>query len=122
MTTKHNHRLSDAELAWLWPRYQRCSFPIWGLPKQFAKNDISQLTEAGRLTACDLAFQYRRQIFGQRAVKWTFWRFLSEVGALCGSPPTCHICGKSGPHSHQRRKSVPVATMSVLTVAGIGKP
>lgn len=81
MTPKHNHRLTDAELQWLWPRYQRCTFPVGSFPKRFARNDISRLTEAGRLTACDLAFQYRRQIFGKGAAKWTFGQFIEEVGA-----------------------------------------
>jgi len=81
MTPRNNHRLTDAELAWLWPRYQRCTFPVASFPKRFARNTLDRLTEAGRLMACDLAFQYRRQIFGKHAAKWGFGQFVAEVSA-----------------------------------------
>jgi hypothetical protein len=71
--------LTDAELAWLWPRFQRCTFPVASFPKRFARNDVAKLREKGRAMAVALAFQYRRQIFGQKAAKWDRGHFISAV-------------------------------------------
>lgn len=79
MIARHNHLLTESQIKWLWPRYQRCTFPVASFPKRFARNDIDRLTEDGRRMACDLAYQYRRQIFGQRAAKWSFEEFVCRV-------------------------------------------
>ncbi len=70
--------LTEQDLDWLWPRYQRCTFPIASFPKRFANHTRASLTEKGRKMALSLAFQYRRQIFHGSA-KWDAHRFLAEV-------------------------------------------
>lgn len=74
--------LTDAEVDWLWPRYQACSFPPATFAKRFARNDRASLTPKGKNAAVKLAYTYRRQIFGKVAVKWDHARFLEAVRAM----------------------------------------
>lgn len=71
--------LTDAEFAWLWPRFQRCTFPPASFVKRFARNEVSNLKDKGRNMGESLAYQYRRQIFGKRAAKWDRVKFLHAV-------------------------------------------
>lgn len=69
-----------AEMAWLWPKYRACSFSPGSFPKRFARNELTQLTpEKGWPMAAQLAFQYRRQIFGKKAGKWDAGHFIRAV-------------------------------------------
>jgi hypothetical protein len=71
-----------AELDWLWPKYQACSFPPGSFQKRFARNPLSQLTpDKGWRMAALLAFQYRRQIFGKKAGNWDAPQFIRTVKA-----------------------------------------
>ncbi len=71
--------LADAEIDWLWPRYQQCSFPPATFAKRFARTDRARLTARGKNAAVSLSYRYRRQIFGKVAVKWAHDEFLSAV-------------------------------------------
>lgn len=86
MTTTYTNPFTEAEFAWLWPKYRACGFPVASFPKRFARNELSQLTEKGRNTGASLAFQYRRQIFGQRSAKWTFDEFTKAVQFAAKQP------------------------------------
>lgn len=79
MTTLYENPFTEAEFAWIWPKYRVCSFPVASFPKRFARNELSQLSEKGRKMGVSLAFQYRRQIFGKQAAKWTFEEFTKAV-------------------------------------------
>lgn len=71
--------LTDAEIDWLWPLYQCCSFPPATFAKRFAGTARDKLTPRGKNAAVTLAYRYRRQIFGAVAVKWDPARFLDAV-------------------------------------------
>ncbi|MBM3853178.1 MAG: hypothetical protein FJ399_08470, partial [Verrucomicrobia bacterium] len=71
--------LIEAEIDWLWPRYQRCSFPPATFAKRFACTPRERLTPRGKNAAVKLAYRFRRQIFGKQAVKWGDELFLSAV-------------------------------------------
>lgn len=73
--------LTEAEIDWLWPRFQRCSFPCASFPKSFAKTPREKLTPRGKNAAVRCAYKYRRQIFGKVSVKWSDQIFLSAVRA-----------------------------------------
>lgn len=77
--------LTDAELDWLWPRYQRCNFPPACFAKRFATTPRDRLTERGKNAAVKLAFKYRRQICGAVAAKWDLARFLETVRCAASS-------------------------------------
>jgi len=81
MTTPAQPRLlSDQALAWCWARYRRCTFPVASYPKRMARHEFTALTEAkGKPIAESLVFQYRRQIFGRRAAKWTKAEFARKA-------------------------------------------
>lgn len=95
--------LTDAELDWLWPRYQRCSFPPASFPKSFAKTPREKLTPRGKNAAVRCAYKYRRQIFGKAASKWGEALFLGAVRAAisrAGGPE--HAKGDERPgHTNQ---------------------
>lgn len=71
--------LDDAAFAWLWERYQRCSFPPATAYKRLARTPLANLSLRGRNFACRAAFRFRRQIIGKSAVKMTETEFLSAV-------------------------------------------
>lgn len=71
--------LSEAELDWLWPHFQACSFPPATFAKRFARTPRAHLTLRGKNAAVRLAYRFRRQIFGKAAVKWGDELFLSAV-------------------------------------------
>lgn len=71
--------LTDDEIDWLWPRYQKCSFPPATFAKRFAGTARERLTAKGKNAAVSLSFRYRRQIFGLRAVKWTDSEFIAAI-------------------------------------------
>jgi hypothetical protein len=71
--------LSDAEIDWLWPRFQRCSFPPATFAKRFAKTSRDRLTARGKNAAVSLSYRYRRQIFGKQAVRWSHTDFVGWV-------------------------------------------
>lgn len=71
--------LTDAQLAWVWPHYQCCSFTPATFAKRFARNEFDRLTDKGKVMAISLCFQYRRQIFGKKAAKWTREQFMNAV-------------------------------------------
>lgn len=74
--------LTDKEIDWLWPRYQKCSFPPATFAKRFAGTPRDKLTPRGKNAAVRLAFRYRRQILGRVAVKMAENEFLSAVRNL----------------------------------------
>ncbi len=76
--TIHENPFTPEELAWVWARYRRCTFPSASFPKRFARNDVGRLSSKGRNMAASLAYQFRRQIFGGSA-KWPFPQFVAEV-------------------------------------------
>lgn len=80
--------LTEAELDWLWPRFQRCSFPPASFPKSFAKTPREKLTPRGKNAAVRCAYKFRRQILGKEAGKWGEELFLSAVrsAAQKGTP------------------------------------
>jgi hypothetical protein len=71
--------LTEAEIDWLWPRYQRCNFPPATFAKRFAGTARDKLTPRGKNAAASLSYRYRRQIFGKAAVKWGQQDFLAAV-------------------------------------------
>lgn len=71
--------LTDPEIDWLWPRYQRCNFPPATFAKRFARTERSKLSLRGKNACVRLSYRYRRQIFGKAATKWTEDAFLSAV-------------------------------------------
>ncbi len=71
--------LTDAEIDWLWPKYQACSFPPATFAKRFARTPRASLTARGKNAAVRLSYRFRRQIFGKRAVKWSDADFLAAV-------------------------------------------
>lgn len=71
--------LDDAAFAWLWERYQQCSFPPATAYKRLARTPLANLSLRGRNFACRAAFRFRRQILGKSAVKMTELEFLSAV-------------------------------------------
>jgi hypothetical protein len=77
---------TDEEMAWLWPRYQRCTFPPASFPKRFARHDLTRLTAKGRTAAAQLAYQYRRQIFSKKAAKWDPAHFINAVKTAAAKP------------------------------------
>lgn len=48
--------LSDAEVAWLWPKFQRCRHRLGSFAKSFAKTPLEKLTVRGK--ACLDAVAY----------------------------------------------------------------
>lgn len=75
--------LTDAEIAWLWPRFQNCSHRGYSFAKSFAKTGLDHLTARGRAVVHSVAYPYRRQIFRDSA-KWSEARFISEVRQAAG--------------------------------------
>lgn len=71
--------LTDAEIDWLWRKYQACSFPPATFAKCFARTPRENLTSRGKNACVKLAYKYRRQIFGKVAKKWGEVVFLREV-------------------------------------------
>lgn len=77
--------LTDAEIDWLWPRYQRCSFPPATFAKRFARTPRASLTPRGKNACVRLAYQYRRQIFWKSASQWSEAEFLNVVRSVANT-------------------------------------
>lgn len=71
--------LDDVAFAWMWERYQQCSFPPASAYKRLARTPLGNLTLRGRNFACRAAFRFRKQILGKSAVKMNETEFLSAV-------------------------------------------
>lgn len=69
--------LTDAEIDWLWAKYQGLSFPPATFAKRFARNARASLTARGKNACVKLAYRYRRQIFGKAGVRMAEDEFLS---------------------------------------------
>ena len=86
MNTERINPFTDDEFAWLWPKYRACGFPVASFPKRFARNEFSQLSEKGKNTGAGLAYQYRRQILGKQAGKYTWDEFVMIVKRHAAKP------------------------------------
>jgi len=71
--------LTDAEIDWLWAKYQGLSFPPATFAKRFARTERSRLTPRGKNACVKLSYRYRRQIFGKAGTKMAEDEFLSMV-------------------------------------------
>lgn len=72
--------LSDAEIAWLWPFFQKCSVQSYSFARSFQKTALEKLTPRGKAVVHSVAYKYRRQIFKDSA-KWTESEFVGAVRA-----------------------------------------
>ncbi len=70
--------LSDAEIAWLWPLFQKCSVQSFSFARSFQKTAVEKLTPRGKALVHSVAYKYRRQIFKDSA-KWTEAEFVAAV-------------------------------------------
>lgn len=70
--------LSDAEIAWLWPFFQKCSVQSYSFARSFQKTAMEKLTPRGKAVVHSVAYKYRRQIFKDSA-KWTEAEFVAAV-------------------------------------------
>lgn len=71
--------LTDAQFAWLWPRYQKCRFGMISAASRLAKTPLQNLTVRGKNFAIRMAFKHRTQIFGRPARKFAQDEFLSAI-------------------------------------------
>lgn len=70
---------TDAEIAWLWPRLQKCRFGSgYCLAKSFTKTPLENLTPKGKACLHEVAYRYRRQIFAD-AANWGIKYFIEQV-------------------------------------------
>lgn len=59
--------ITDAEFAWLWPRFQKCRFGSISAATSFARTELSRVTPRGKLFCLRMTHRHRTQIFGKRA-------------------------------------------------------
>lgn len=71
--------LSDAEVAWLWPRFQGCRHQVGSFARSFARTAFDKLTVRGKACLDSVAYVYRAQIFGKDAKKWGRAEFIKAV-------------------------------------------
>lgn len=70
--------LTEAEIDWLWPRFQRCRHQVFSFAHSFAKTARARLTPKGKACLPEVAFKYRRQIFPASA-NWTLADFIEAI-------------------------------------------
>lgn len=89
--------LTDAEFAWLWPRFQKCRFGGIRAAKSFARTSLECVTPRGKNFAVRMAYRHRTQILAS-ARKMTQDEFLGAVRTAAAKPTTTETtCNAKSP-------------------------
>ena len=78
---------TDSEIAWLWPRFQKCRHRSASFAKSFAKTPLANLTPKGKAVLHSTAYTYRQQIFAN-SEKWTEMYFIAAVKQAAATSET----------------------------------
>lgn len=77
--------LTDDEIAWLWPRFQKCGHGGRGFANSFAKTPLEKLSPRGKACVHSVAYTFRRQIF-KGSEKWSLEQFVNSIRLAVACP------------------------------------
>lgn len=77
--------LTDEEIAWLWPRFQKCGHGGRGFANSFAKTPLEKLSPRGKACVHSVVYTFRRQIF-KGSEKWSLEQFVNSIRLAVACP------------------------------------